>query len=510
MNTLAERLHLYARWWVARGWSSPRAWRAIAIGVAGLAVLLALFRQPLAERFWPESRIQHLLAEGWQALHDGRLSAADGSGARERFEAAAALDPDRRQVQDALVATGRAALEQARRHQAAGDAEAARGSLELARQLQMPGADIDAIAVQLQGTGQGRSNLLQLLQRADEAQAAGRLDDGPDSALPLYQQVLAMQPDQMRALDGRDAALSELLAEAVDDAEEGRLQQAAGRLRQVERHDAGHSELPAARAALNAALERRRRQAERDFARGRLDAAAEGFGQIVAVGDDPAARLGLQRIAQAQAGEALRLAGDFRFDAAERALSQARELAPDIPETVAAEQALQRARAARLAMDSSLPAAERERRVAALLAKLETAEARGQWLLPPGASAYDQLKAAQALAPQDARVRAAAARILPAARRCTEESLGGNRLQAARSCLDAWQALSPGDPSLPAARRRLAQRWLAVGSERLGAGDTAFAARALEQARQLDAATPELPAFAERVGSARRQEARSE
>ena len=54
MMKIAERLRLYGRWWVARGWTSPRAWRAIAIGVAVLAVLLALFRQPLAERFWPE------------------------------------------------------------------------------------------------------------------------------------------------------------------------------------------------------------------------------------------------------------------------------------------------------------------------------------------------------------------------------------------------------------------------------------------------------------------------
>ncbi len=502
MMKIAERLRLYGRWWVARGWTSPRAWRAIAIGVAVLAVLLALFRQPLAERFWPESHIQRLLAEGRQALHEGRLSAADGSGAREYFEAVAALDPDRREVQDALVATGCAALEQARRQLAAGNVEAARNALELARQLQMPRTDIDAIAARLQPGGPVHGDFLQLLQRADEAQAQGRLDD----ALPLYQQVLALQPDQMRALDGRDAVLSELLARAVDDAEEGKLQQAAQGLRNVERHDAGHSELPSARAALNAALERRRRQAERDFARGRLEQAAEGFSQILAVGDDPEVRLGVQRIAQAQAREAARLADDFRFDAAERALSRARKLAPDIAEIAAAEQRLQRARAARRAMDSSLSPAQRERRVTALLARMDAVATQGQWLLPPGASAYDHFKAAQALAPQDARVHAAAARILPVARHCLDEALGGNRLQGARSCLDAWQALAPGDAGLPLARRRLAQRWLAVGSERLGAGDTAFAARALQQARELDAATPELPAFAERVGNAERQE----
>jgi len=504
MNTLAERLRLYARWWVARGWSSPRAWRAIAIGVAGLALLLAVFRQPLAERFWPEPRIQQLLDEGHQALRDGRLSAADGSGARERFEAAAALDPDRRDVRDALVATGHAALARARRQVEAGDAEAAREALALARDLQMPRTDIDALTAMLQADGQGRGGFLQLLQQADLAQAQGHLDDGPDSALPLYQQVLALQPDQMRALEGRDAALSELLAAATDDAARGRLQQAAQRLRRVEHYDAGHSELPAARSALNAALEQRRRRAERDLARGQLDRAAEGFGQLLAVDDDPAARQGLQRVAQAQAREAGRLAGDFHFDAAERALARARELAPESPEVAAAGLALQRARMAARAMDPALSPAERERRVKALLARMATAEARGQWLLPPGASAYDHFKAAQALAPDDARIRQAGARLLPAARGCLDENLRGNRLQAARACLDAWQALAAGDDGLPAARRSLAQRWLAVGSERLGAGDTGFAAKALQQARELDPATLELAAFAERLRNARR------
>ncbi|MGB3393035.1 MAG: hypothetical protein WA956_07975 [Stenotrophomonas sp.] len=506
MPRLAECLRLYARWWVARGWTSPRAWRAIAICVVALALLLAVFRQPLAERFWPESRIQQLLDEGGQALREGRLSVGDGSGARQHFEAAAALDPDRRDVQDALVATGRAALEQARRHLAAGEIKAADEALALARELQMPRADIDAIAVQLQAGGQGRGSFLPLLQRADQAQAQGRLDDGPDSALPLYQQVLALQPDQMRALEGRDAALSELLAAATDDAARGQLQQAAQRLRRVEHYDAGHSELPAARSALNATLEQHRRRAERDLARGCLDKAGEGFMQLLAVNEDPLARQGLQRVAQEQAREAGRLAGDFHFDTAEQALARARELAPGSPEVTAAELALQRARAAAQAMTSTLSPAAREQRIKSLLARMAEAESRGQWLLPPGASAYDHFKAAQALAADDARVRQAAARLLPAARGCLEENLRGNRLQAARACLDAWQALAAGDAGLPTARRRLAQRWLAVGSERLGAGDTGFAARALEQARELDPATPELAAFAERVGSAKRQE----
>ncbi len=59
----------------------------VALGaVAALAVfvLLVLLRKPLADWFWDEPRIEQLLAEGDGALAAGRLSAADGSGARER------------------------------------------------------------------------------------------------------------------------------------------------------------------------------------------------------------------------------------------------------------------------------------------------------------------------------------------------------------------------------------------------------------------------------------------
>ncbi len=504
LETFGDKLRLYGRWWVARGWNSPRAWRAIAIGVAALALVLALFRQPLANWLWPETKIQQLLDDGRSALRAGRLSAADGRGARELFEAAAALDPDRSDIRNALAQTAQAALEQARRQLAAGDREAATRSLALARQLQAPSADIDPLAAQLQQAVGGDDGIEQLLQQAEAAQAQGRLDDAADAALPLYQRVLALQPDKMQALEGRDEVLSDLLTQATRAADRGDLAAAAALLQRVERYDAGHANLPAVKAVMNAALEQRRQQGERDLARGRLQRAADAFEQVLAAGEDPAARQGLQRIAHAQVQEALRLTADFQFESAERALQHARELAPDSAEVSAAEQVLQRTRQARQAMEAPGTGAERERRLKALLKQLDEAEARQEWLLPPGSSAYDRFKAAQALAPQDARVKRAAARILPAARRCLDDNLRGNRLRAARTCLDAWQALAPTDPALTAARRRLAQRWIAVGSERLGGGDTAFAQQALAQAQQIDPATPEIAGFNERVRNALR------
>lgn len=504
LETFGDKLRLYGRWWVARGWNSPRAWRSIAIGVAALALVLALFRQPLADWLWPETRIQKLLDEGRQALRDGRLSAADGRGARELFEAAAALDPDRSDIRNGLAQTAQAALAQARKELAAGDRDAAAASLALARQLQAPSADIEPLAAKLQQAASEQDGVEELLQLAEAAQAQGRLDEAPDAALPLYQRVLALQPDKMQALEGRDEVLSDLLTQATRSADRGDLAAAAALLQRVERYDAGHANLPAVKAVMNAALEQRRQQGERDLQRGRLQRAATAFQQVLAAGEDPAARQGLQRIAHAQVQEAVRLAADFQFEPAEQALQHARELAPDSAELASAEQVVRRARQARQSMEAPGSGAERERRLKNLLKQLDEAETRQQWLLPPGSSAYDRFKAAQALAPQDARVKRAAARILPAARSCLEDNLRGNRLRAARTCLDAWQALAPTDPALAPARRRLAQRWIAVGSERLGGGDTAFAQQALAQAQQIDPATPEIAGFNERVRNALR------
>lgn len=497
-----DSIRLYGRWWVASGWRSGRVWRGILLGVVALAIVLTILRRPLAEWWWPESRIQQLLDQGNVALAQGHLSAADGSGARERFEAAAALDRDRSDVHLALARTGAAALTSARDALAHGDYAAAHRALALARELQMPQQETDRILLQLRDRERDRAGVDGLLRQAQAAQRAGHLDDGDDSALPLYRRVLALQPDRLQALEGREDALSDLLQRVRVQAGRGDVAAAAQQLQRVQSYDPGHVDLPATQSALSVALEQRRAQAARDLARKRTAAAAEGYRQVLqAVPDDVLAQRGLDTVMATYARDASRLAADFKFSDAEAALSQARDLNPGAVEVAAAQQAIARAQQVQRAMGSELAPAQRERQLRTLLTQMEAAEARGQWLLPPGNNAYDKFKAAQALAPRDPRVRSAAQRVLPAARQCLEENLRENRLRAARSCLDAWQALAPADSALPAARRRLAQRWIAVASERLGAGDAAFAVQALAQAQQLDARAPEIAAFAERLRS---------
>ncbi|HET6434685.1 MAG TPA: hypothetical protein VFG18_03145, partial [Xanthomonadaceae bacterium] len=187
---------------VSRRWLLPAA-----LAVLVLLALLVVFRRPLADRLWPETRAQALREQAALALAQGRLSAADGSGARELYEAALALDPDRREARDGLVRVGQAALARARAALAARDYRGARDMLRLARTLQVPRAQSDALAADLRDAEAAQLRIPVLLRDAAAARAEHRLDGAPDAALPLYARVLAAQPDRIEALEGREDAL---------------------------------------------------------------------------------------------------------------------------------------------------------------------------------------------------------------------------------------------------------------------------------------------------------------
>lgn len=485
-------------------WRSRSTWRTgLALAVV-LALLLAWLRQPLASLIWPDTRIQQLLDQGESALQAGRLSAFDGSGARQYFEAAQALDSDRSEAREGLARVGEAALQQARQSIEAGKLANAHAYLDLASDLQVPRAQLTPIAEELRNSEAPKAGIEPLLVEAAQARTERRLDGKPDAALPIYQRILALQPNRIEALEGREDALSDLLQQAQQRLQEGDLAAGGELITRARAYDSGHVDLPAAQAALARAIEVRLSQAQRKVARKRMDAAVEDYRAVLAVApEETRARQGLERVAIIHAEHARKEAADFRFDTASASLARARALAPQSAAVREAEQAIERSRMARTQVGGRLTPVQRDARLRQLLDEMALAESRANWITPPGESAYDKLRAAQAIAPGDERVRRAAARVLPAVQRCFEVELRANRLRRADECLDMWRVMDSRQTVTRAAATQLAQRWIAVGNERLGAGELDAAQAALDAAAELDTQVSGWHELAERVRTAR-------
>ncbi len=472
------------------------------MAVVSLALLLLLLRQPLSNWLWPDTRAQQLQADAAHALQQGQLTSADGRGARELYAAALALDPDRSDARQGMAKVGQQALVQAERSLQQRNYQQAHRMIALARELAVPRARVDALEQRVREREReaGDSGVDKLLAQAAGARKAGVLDGGDNAALPLYQRVLALEPNRTEALEGREDTLADLLQQARTSLDRGELAEASARMQRVQAADPGHVDLPDALAGLNRAAEQRRARADAELRRGRLGEALEGYRSVLAaMPDDERAKRGIAAVANAYAGRSQRYAGDFRFDDAENELAQARRVDGDAPGVAAAEQRLVQARQSQQRYGQKVPKAERQRRLDQLLSDAAQAESRGDLLTPPGDSAFDKLRAAQSMAPQDPAVRSAMQRLLPAAQRCFESELRGNRLSRARECLDARAVLEGDGPAVRDARRRLAQRWIAVGDERLGAGELSAAQAALVAARELDPQASGLGEFADRL-----------
>ena len=466
-------------------------------------MVLVLFRQPLSERLWPEARAQELSDQAAQALARGRLTAADGTGARELYEAALAIDPDYGDARVGLALVAQVALTQARSATAQDRYAEAHRVLKLARALSVPRAQADAVETQLREREAAHAGIEYLLAEATAARVAHRLDGTADAALPLYRRVLALQPDRIEALEGREDALSELLQRARAALDANELANAAQLIGTARDYDAGHADLPDAQARLAKAVDQAHQRADDALRRGLLERAGDAYQTLLRIDPkDAIAVRGLDQVASAWTRRAERLASDFRFVDAHAALEQARALAPQAAAVRDAERAIARSQQAQGRLGARMPKAQRARRVRALLADAAAAEARGDLLTPPGDSAFDKLRAARALAPADPDVRRAGLRLLPVADACFERELRNNSLAKARACLDVRIALEGEGATVARARRRLAQRWVAIGNERLGAGELRRAQSALASARAVDPAVPGLDALASRLATA--------
>jgi hypothetical protein len=497
---------------VATAARRPRRWPWVLLGlvvvVAVLMLALGQWREQIGRQLVPESAVNRQIEQAQQALARGDLSLADGSGAREQFQAVLARDPDHPAARAGINAVRDAAVEQARAALAAGDTEAAARNLALARTMAAPAADLSLLELELQRLQSTGADIADLLGRAREAQAAGQLEQVPNGALALYSDVLRRQPDNAIALEGRRVILAGLLRDAEAALDRGEPDAALALVARVVESDPSHLGLPALQARLGEVQQRRQREQEAllaaasaDLRSGRLEAAADGFLRLRdAAPDAVEARQGLQDTAAAMAARARREAADFDFDAAAASLALARDWAPDSPDVAAAERRVAEAREAR----EALPAAADDEpgRLLALLERARASMRRGDLIDPPGEAAWDYLRQAAAIDPGSADLRDAQAEYDRRARACFEDELASNRLSRAQACLDARAVRERGGDELATDRRRLADRWLAFAEERLGANELALARRALQSVQAIDPTHPGLAPLSERLARA--------
>src|SRR5690606_11766206 len=190
---------------------SPDRRRGWLVGAALIVLLLAaaaVLRGPLGDGLWPQARVHALSAQAADALARGHLTAVDGSGARELYEAARAIDPDQPAPRAGLARVAEAALAQAADAVAQERFAEAHSLLQLARELSIPRERADALAERLRTREAALAGVDGLAARAAEALAAGRLHGDEDAALALYARVLELAPDHAEALRGRHDGLA--------------------------------------------------------------------------------------------------------------------------------------------------------------------------------------------------------------------------------------------------------------------------------------------------------------
>ncbi len=483
---------------------------------AGLMAALAVlaWREQERLRDWlPQTRMARLEGVADAALAAGRLDGDDG--ALPAFRAMLAMDPENARARQGLREIGEYALREASAAIEAGDLERAAARLGLARELGVPDALLAPLQARL--APPPRPDTLEpLLLQARAALAAGHLSGGADSAAALFRRVLEQDPAHALARRGLADTQQGLLAIAQDRIAEDDLEAAQQRIADVEALDPAHPGLPQARAALGEAQAGRRArrevalaEAEASLAAGRLvegeDSARARYRRLLEA--EPgleAAREGLQRVAGKLLEQAQRRAADFEFDAARALIAEAERTAADHPGLAASRLRLAEAEAAqrRLNAGAGADAATSGTRLAALLADAADAVDAGRLVSPPGSSAYDLYRAAQAIAPAHAEVRDGLARLPGLARSAVETALGQRALSRASGYLDALQTLDAGDPALPDLRRRVASAYLALAIERLEGGQLRGADEAVERAREIDPNHPELAAVRARVEQA--------
>ncbi len=496
----------------------------------------------------PSTTLNQVLNRADQALQAGLLDGHDGASARELYEAARALAPDNDRAMQGLRAVASAELDACRQALAAGRLDQAEQALAVARELNGGGLVIEQLQRDINARHGSADSLEQWVRQAQAALADGRLD-GEGGAGTLYRQVLGVDAANPVALHGLDQVAAAMTVQARQAMTGHDLAAATDWITRLANLNPDYAELPVLKGELAGQQQAAATQIQAD-----LDQADQALHAGRISGDQPDTALAAYKAAlaldpqnaQAHAGldqvaQALRVQADAALDAGDaeqagRLVQQAAALDPASPELVALQARLQGAAAvpvqAQAQAASVVDADSRDRdsgrgeadgasaagpaapaagllsqaqqdQVAQWIDQARQAAAAGQFMLPPGASAYDLYRQALSVDPRNASAQAGLEGLAGQARQALTVAMGSGQLASAEGLLASLGQLTPGDAGLSGLREQLANAWIDQAIEQLQAGDRAGMAQSLHHARQLSPQNPRLPGLYARLNARR-------
>ena len=536
-----------------------RGWWVVLVLVLVAAVAVVWVNQNRLRGMVPRTELNDVLGRAEQALQAGHLDGQDGTSARELYQSVIAVQPDNDAAHDGLQRTGRALLAQADAALQAGHVDQAAQQAAVVRDLLGGGSDIDRLDRAILAARAPAPATPDLVERAQQALAAGKLD-GPQGAAALYQQIAQADPGSAVATHGLDQ-VGEVMARRARQALDAHDAAAAGaRIEELAALQPTNGALPALRAAqaqlqaaaatsaatvaapavaatpvvaatlppppapIQAAPAPDHRAVASEVKQGQ---AALRAGRISGAGSDTAlahfkaallldpdnaeARDGLGKIAQALTVQANAATDAGDSAQATRLLAQAALLAPRSADLAAARAHLANSGHTSASAPDSVGDDDAAATVAAVLTPQQSANIarlvqaaraatqRGDIMMPPGESAFDLYRSALAIDGNNAAARQGLQALPDAVAQQFQRALAAGNLHQADDMLANYAELAPGDAQHASMAARLTSAWLDQAEQQLARGDRAGAAQALDRARKLTPGNARLASLSARL-----------
>jgi serine/threonine protein kinase len=471
------------------------------IGGVGAAVY---FNQDKLRSFIPNSGVSAMLVKAQQSFDEGKYYGGPGT-AEDWYKSVLKEDPDNTQAREGLKRVGQALLRD-------GQAALLNGDLKHAKELAAPakelygGVEVENLELKIRDTENRQTKYGELLDKAQNALAAGQLSGAPESAATYFQRVLDLDPSNAIARKGINDVLAALAAQARSGVLARRNDEASARIADIERISPTYPGLAELKALVSDTknkdaqdLEAKLTQAEVYSRKGQLihppgANALELYKQVIAKDPQNAkAKAGLATAARALIGQANASLSAHDLEAATRALNQAEAAGASNAEvSILRVQVREEQEKRDIATKVVVPDAEQQAKIDKFLADADTALAAGDLIDPPFANAYDLYRAAMGLDRNNARAKAGIAAIVPKAKELFEKALASGAPNTARSHLDALLQVAPSDAAAAGFKQRLGHVYVQQAEKLIADNQKVAAAQALNKARELAPGDPSI------------------